>query len=69
MWIWIRRRWYLSLGYVLFGIFVAFFTGNFNLDSILGVIVTLLAIALWPFIVIATLLTLLFHIPNLPNLL
>jgi hypothetical protein len=63
---WFRRHWYWPSGYVVVGIIVALLTNNIHLSSISGILLSILAVLLWPFILGAALCRLLgFHIPGI----
>jgi hypothetical protein len=63
---WFRRHWYWPSGYIVVGIIVALLTNNIHLSSLSGILLSILAILLWPFILGAALCRLLgFHIPGI----
>ena len=63
---WFRRHWYWPSGYIVVGIIVALLTNNIHLSSLSGVLLSILAVLLWPFILGAALCRLLgFHIPGI----
>jgi len=63
---WFRRHWYWPTGYIVVGIIVALLTNNIHLSSLSGILLSILAVLLWPFILGAALCRLLgFHIPGL----
>jgi hypothetical protein len=63
---WFRRRWYWPSGYIVVGIIVALLTNNIHLSSLSGILLSILAVLLWPFILGAALCRLLgFHIPGI----
>ena len=63
---WFRRHWYWPSGYTVVGIIVALLTNNIHLSSISGILLSILAVLLWPFILGAALCRLLgFHIPGI----
>ena len=63
---WFRRHWYWPSGYLVVGIIVALLTNNIHLSSLSGVLLSILAVLLWPFILGAALCRLLgFHIPGI----
>ncbi len=60
---WFRRHWYWPSGYVVVGIIVALLTNNIHISSLSGILLSILAVLLWPFILGAALCRLLgFHI-------
>jgi hypothetical protein len=63
---WFRRHWYWPSGYIVVGLIVALLTNNIHLSSLSGVLLSILAVLLWPFILGAALCRLLgFHIPGI----
>jgi len=63
---WFRRHWYWPTGYIVVGIIVALLTNNIHLSSLSGILLSILAVLLWPFILGAALCRLLgFHIPGI----
>jgi FemAB family len=63
---WFRRHWYWPSGYIVVGIIVALLTNNIHLSSLSGILLSILAVLLWPFILGAALCRLLgFHIPGI----
>ena len=63
---WFRRHWYWPSAYIVIGIIVALLTNNIHLSSVSGVLLSILAVLLWPFILGAALCRLLgFHIPGI----
>jgi len=63
---WFRRHWYWPSGYIVVGIIVALLTNNIHLSSLPGILLSILAVLLWPFILGAALCRLLgFHIPGI----
>jgi hypothetical protein len=63
---WFRRHWYWPSGYIVVGIIVALLTDNVHLSSLSGVLLSILAVLLWPFILGAALCRLLgFNIPGI----
>jgi hypothetical protein len=63
---WFRRHWYWPSGYIVVGIIVALLTNNIHLSSLSGILISILAVLLWPFILGAALCRLLgFHIPGI----
>lgn len=63
---WFRRHWYWPSGYIVVGIIVALLTNNIHLSSLSGVLLSILAVLLWPFILGAALCRLLgFNIPGI----
>ena len=63
---WFRRHWYWPSGYIVIGIIVGLLTNNIHLSSVSGVLLSILAVLLWPFILGAALCRLLgFHIPGI----
>ena len=63
---WFRRHWYWPSGYIAVGIIVALLTNNIHLSSLSGILLSILAVLLWPFILRAALCRLLgFHIPGI----
>ena len=63
---WFRRHWYWPSGYMVVGIIVALLTNNIHLSSLSGILLSILAVLLWPFILGAALCRLLgFHIPGI----
>ena len=58
--------WYWPSGYIVVGIIVALLTNNIHLSSLSGILLSILAVLLWPFILGAALCRLLgFHIPGI----
>ena len=47
---WFRRHWYWPSGYIVVGIIVALLTNNIHLSSLSGILLSILAVLLWPFI-------------------
>ena len=63
---WFRRHWYWPSGYIVVGVIVALLTNNIHLSSLSGILLSILAVLLWPFILGAALCRLLgFHIPGI----
>ena len=63
---WFRRHWYWPSGYIVVGIIVALLTNNIHLSSLSGILLSILAVLLWPLILGAALCRLLgFHIPGI----
>jgi hypothetical protein len=63
---WFRRHWYWPSGYIVVGIIVALLTNNIHLSSLSGILLSILAVLLWPFILGAALCRLLgFNIPGI----
>ena len=63
---WFRRHWYWPSGYIVVGIIVALLTNNIHLSSLSGILLSILAVLLWPFILGAAVCRLLgFHIPGI----
>jgi hypothetical protein len=63
---WFRRHWYWPSGYIVVGFIVALLTNNIHLSSLSGILLSILAVLLWPFILGAALCRLLgFHIPGI----
>jgi hypothetical protein len=52
---WFRRHWYWPSGYIVVGIIVALLTNNIHLSSLSGILLSILAVLLWPFILGAAL--------------
>jgi UPF0716 family protein affecting phage T7 exclusion len=65
---WFRRHWYWPSGYIVVGIIVALLTNNIHLSSLSGILLSILAVLLWPFILGAALCRLLgFHLTRTPQ--
>jgi hypothetical protein len=63
---WFRRHWYWPSGYIVVGIIVALLTNNIHLASLSGILLSILAVLLWPFILGAALCRLLgSHTPGI----
>jgi hypothetical protein len=63
---WFRRHWYWPSGYIVVGIIVALLTNNIHLSSLSGILISILAVLLWPFILGAAVCRLLgFNIPGI----